>query len=43
MGENQAKDTITFRVTGVKEKIPSMNLKTNANTNNSLLSFILVL
>ena len=36
MGENQAKDTITFRVTGVKEKIPPMNLKTNANTNFSL-------
>jgi uncharacterized protein (DUF2141 family) len=36
MGENQAKDTITFRVTGVKEKIPPMNLKTNAHTNFSL-------
>jgi uncharacterized protein (DUF2141 family) len=33
---NQKYDTITFRVSGVKEKIPRMNLKTNANNNFSL-------
>jgi uncharacterized protein (DUF2141 family) len=33
---NKKYDTITFRVTGVKEKIPVMKLKSNANDNFSL-------
>lgn len=33
---DQKYDTITFRVTGVKEKIPQMKLKSNANNNYSI-------
>ena len=36
MGRDQMQDTITFRVTGVKEKIPPMNIKTNSSQNFSL-------